>query len=157
MKLQANFKVELLDPEKGSVLGNLEINRGDIDTKQNLLELFLFDPKAYYFRTDWDYQILYSDTCFVDKPFGIIDVSDVKYDLQKSRELKSNELRFLRKPLFEELDSEFIKYLSLGDEVSLEKIKKKQKYLRDLPTELNRFRASRNIKNFEIDLSKIKD
>lgn len=87
----------------------------------------------------------------------VVDETDgsVVFDRSKAIEFKKNQFRYLRKPLFEKLDTEFMKALENNDFNALNAIKAQKQILRDITTiDMSQYQTPEDLFNFIPDILK---
>lgn len=80
---------------------------------------------------------------------------EMYFDYNLGKEIKKNQFRQLRKPLFEKLDTEFMKALENNDFNTLNTIKAKKQILRDITTiDMSQHQTPEGLHNFIPDILK---
>ena len=92
---------------------------------------------------------------WVRNAWKINDNGEIYFDRDKAIEIKKEQFRFLRKPLLEKLDVEFMRALENGDTSSISIITQKKSILRDITSvDFNSHDTPQKLHEFIPDLLK---
>lgn len=114
---------------------------GDIDSELAKFKSTLVDDEIIGYRLLTDSDIPESRE-FRDAWVDISESSKIDVDVVKAKEAKLDQLRYKRNLALEDLDPQFVKALSMSDEIKLVEIKAEQQRLRDITEPLKALQVS---------------